>query len=100
MKIWSDEKAMATLPTVVAASFALVVFVLLANLVLVQYAHGAARTAVDEAVRRAAVAPDPSAVCLAAVDEALDDLLGGEFGAHLHSSCRPTEGGVEASIRG
>jgi hypothetical protein len=91
---------MTTLPTVVAASFALVMFVLLANLVLVQYARGVSRTAVDEAVRRAAIAAEPSSVCAAALTEVLSDLLGGSFGAGLEPACRVSHDVVVASVRG
>lgn len=100
MRTWNDERGMTTLPTVVAASFALVMFVLLANLVLVQYARGVARTAVDEAVRRAAVAAEPSPVCATALTEVLSDLLGGSFGAHLEPDCRVSGDVVVASVRG
>ncbi|MEX2654085.1 MAG: hypothetical protein WD532_03545 [Acidimicrobiia bacterium] len=100
MRIWSDEDGMATLPTVVAATFALATFVLLANLVLVQYARGVARTAVDEAVRRASVAAEPSSACAAALTEVLSDLLGGSFGAGLDPTCQVSEGVVVASITG
>lgn len=100
MRIWTDERGMTTLPTVAAASLALVMFVLLANLVLVQYARGVSRTAVDEAVRRAAVAVDPSATCAAALTEVLSDLLGGSFGAGLQPACRVSDDVVVASVSG
>jgi hypothetical protein len=100
MRTWTDEQGMTTLPTVVAASFALVMFVLLANLVLVQYARGVSRTAVDEAVRRAAVAAEPSSVCAAALSEVLSDLLGGSFGAALEPGCQVSDDVVVASVRG
>jgi hypothetical protein len=100
MRTWTDEQGTATLPTVVAASFALVIFVLLAQLVLVQYARGVSRTAVDEAVRRASVAAEPSPACAAALGEVLSDLLGGAFGAGLEPTCRVSDGVVTASITG
>lgn len=100
MRIWSDERGMTTLPTVVAASFALVVFVALAELVLVQYARGVARTAVDEAVRTSSVAGGDVAVCLGAVEAVLDDLLGGSFGADLVGECHVDDQAVFASVEG
>lgn len=91
---------MTTLSTVVAASLALVVFVALADLVLVQYARGVARTAVDEAVRTSSVAGGDVAVCLGAVQAVLDDLLGGSFGAGLVAQCAANEDAVFASVEG
>lgn len=91
---------MTTLPTVTAAMFALVAFVLLANLVLVHYARGVARTAVDEAVRTASVAPDPVAVCIGTAGKVLEDLLGGPFGSGLQVVCWPMDGAINASVRG
>lgn len=100
MRIWTDERGMTTLPTVVAASFALVTFVLLANLVLVQYARGVSRTAVDEAVRRSAVAVEPLSTCAASLTEVLGDLLGGSFGEGLEPTCRVSGDVVVASVSG
>jgi len=91
---------MTTLPTVTAAMFALVAFVLLANLVLVHYARGAARLAVDEAVRTASVAADPAVACLGTAVDVLEDLLGGSFGSGLEVECSPVDGAINASVRG
>lgn len=100
MRIWNDDRGMTTLATVVAASFALVVFVALADLVLVQYARGVARTAVDEAVRYSAAAGGDVGVCLGAVHAVLDDLLGGSFGADLVGECAADGDAVFASVEG
>ena len=100
MRIWTDERGMTTLPTVAAASFALVVFVLLANLVLVQYARGVSRTAVDEAVRRASVSTEPASACSEALTEVLRELLGGSFGAGLAATCWVADDVVVASVSG
>ena len=94
---------MSTLPTVVAASFALVAFVLLANLILVHYARGVARTSVDEAVRTSAVGSLSShgpADCVLAASAVLDELLGGSFGSDLTVSCQVSDDLVEASVEG
>lgn len=100
MRIWSDDRGMATLPTVVAATFALASFVLLANLVLVQYARGVARTAVDEAVRQALVSPLPVELCLGTAGDVLSDLIGGSFGADLQPACWVADGVVFATVDG
>ena len=100
MRTWNDERGMTTLPTVVAASFALVMFVLLAQLVLVQYARGVSRTAVDEAVRTSAVAGGDVGVCVDAATSVLDDLLGGPFGADLVTRCVADDRALVASVEG
>lgn len=100
MKIWNDERGMTTLPTVVAASFALVAFIAVADLVLVQYARGVARTAVDEAVRTSSVRGGDVGMCLGAVQAVLDDLLGGSFGADLAADCVVNDEAVFASVAG
>lgn len=100
MRTWNDDRGMTTLSTVVAASFALVVFVALADLVLVQYARGVARTAVDEAVRTSTVAGGEVVVCLGAVNAVLDDLLGGPYGAGLVAECAVYDDVVFASVNG
>lgn len=97
---WSDDQGMATLPTVVAATFALAAFVLLANLVLVQYARGVARTAVDEAVRQASVSQSSVDVCLGVARDVLSDLVGGSFGADLEPDCWVVDGVVFATVEG
>ncbi|MEX2279859.1 MAG: hypothetical protein WEA76_07190 [Acidimicrobiia bacterium] len=91
---------MATLPTVVAATLALATFVLLANLVLVQYARGVARTAVDEAVRHASVSQSAVDVCLGAARDVLSDLVGGSFGADLEADCWVDGDVVFATVEG
>lgn len=100
MRTWSDDRGMTTLSTVVAASFALVVFVALADLVLVQYARGVARTAVDEAVRTSSAAGGDVEVCLGVVHAVLDDLLGGSFGDGLVGECGVDDDAVFASVEG
>jgi hypothetical protein len=100
MRTWSDERGMTTLPTVTAASFALVAFLLLANMVLVHYGRGVARTAVDEAVRRATVGDGDVEVCLGVAAEVLADLLGGPYGSDLAADCRMSDGVVFATVEG
>jgi hypothetical protein len=100
MRIWSDERGMTTLPTVTAASFALVAFLLLANLVLVQYGRGVARTAVDEAVRRSAVGGGNVEMCAGASTDVLSDLLGGPYGAGLVTRCWMTDGAMYGTVEG
>ncbi|HSJ29254.1 MAG TPA: hypothetical protein VLB67_13685, partial [Acidimicrobiia bacterium] len=79
---------------------ALVMFLLVANGVLVHYSKGVARTAVDEAVRVAAVHGGDPAVCSAAAQSVLDELLSGTFGRDLKVRCLSADGVVSASVEG
>lgn len=97
MRIWSDERGTTTLAVTAAAGFGLAVFVLLANLVLLHYARGVARTAVDEAVRQATVM---ESACIHTAESVLSDLLGGEYGAGLEARCEVTDGTLHAVVFG
>ena len=97
MRIWSDERGTSTLSVTVAAGFGLAVFVLLANVVLLHYARGVARTAVDEGVRHGVVSQE---ACLGAAELVLSDLLGGAYGAGLVARCHVTDGTLRAIVSG
>ncbi|MDH5616380.1 MAG: hypothetical protein OEY62_07570 [Acidimicrobiia bacterium] len=81
------EGGFATIQHVVAAGLALVFFVLLANLVVMQYGRGVVRSALDEGARAGALSGAGPAECLARVDGVLDDLLGGPLFADLIWTC-------------
>jgi hypothetical protein len=89
-----------TLPTVVAAAFALVVFMVIANGVLVHYSKGVARTAVDEAVRVAVARDGDPSECATTARSVLDELLGGSFGDDLDTWCTTVDGVVTARVEG
>lgn len=97
MRIWSEERGTSTLAVTSAAGFGLAVFVLLANVVLLHYAQGVARTAADEAVRYGAVS---EAACQGAAEAVLADLLGGEYGASLEPNCAVMDGTLQAVVSG
>lgn len=81
-----DDGGFATVQMVAAAALAIVVVALLANLMVLVYARGAVRAALDEGARLGARAPDPAATCTATAQRALGDLLGGTMrsGVTLH----------------
>lgn len=97
MRTWSDEQGSSTLAVTAAAGFGLAVFVLLANVVLLHYARGVARTAVDEAVRYGVVSQE---ACLDAAESVLSDLLGGRYGAELDARCHLADGTLLAVVSG
>ena len=78
---------MASVSFVMAAALALTVFSSLANLIVIQYAAGVVRAAVDEGVRDGAVAENPPMRCETSVREFLDAALGGPYGEDISVSC-------------
>lgn len=96
----SGESGFATLSHVVAAGLALYAFALLANLVVVQYAAGVARAAVDEGAREGALVGGDVEACERRADAVLADLLGGPFGEGLSVECSAGAGWTEARAHG
>lgn len=80
-----------TLEHVLAVALALVLMVGLTNLVLVQYARGVVRTALDDAARagaRVLESPDhAAAVCLDTAEQVHTDLLPGTLGDGIEVEC-------------
>jgi hypothetical protein len=92
----SSDRGFATTQFVLVAGLSLVFLVLVLNLVVVQYAAGVMRAAVDEGVRRGAPAPAGEAECLAGIDGVLEGLLAGPMGDSVSYHCEVAEM-VEAS---
>lgn len=91
---------MATISYVAAASLALFVFAALANLIVMQYAGGVLRAAIDEGARQGAVKGAGPAECLVRIDEVLNGLLGGSYGAGVTRDCVDEGGWVRATATG
>lgn len=84
------ERGMVSISYVLAAAFAMVFFAILANFIVIQYASGAVRAALDEGVRNGARADSDADVCQSTIDEVLDSVLGGPYGAEVVTSCQDT----------
>lgn len=82
-----DERGMAGLAFVVAAAFALVVFVTLADVVTMQLTRTAVSAAAGEAVRAGSRSDAPVAECEARARAVLDGLLGPEVRDDVRVSC-------------
>lgn len=72
---------------VVAAGFSLLFFVLLANLLVLQYGRAVVRVALDEGVRHGAGFGADAAQCETRVKEVLSGLLGGGMGSGVSYRC-------------
>lgn len=81
---------MVSISYVLAASFAMIFFAILANFIVIQYGSGAVRAALDEGVRNGARADSGVAVCQATIDEILGSILGGAYGDEVSTTCRDT----------
>lgn len=85
------QEGFVTLEHVLAVALALVLMVGLTNLVLVQYARGVVRTALEDAVRagaRAVASSDHAvAACQATAEGVHGDLLPGTLGDGVHIDC-------------
>ncbi len=84
------EYGMVSISYVLAAAFATVFFAILANFIVIQYASGAVRAALDEGVRNGARADSDSSVCQSTIEEVLESVLGGPYGTEVATSCQDT----------
>ena len=95
----TGESGMVSISYVLAASFAMIFFAILANFVVVQYASGAVRAALDEGVRNGARADAGVPVCFATIDEILASVLGGPYGDDVSVTCQDTGDVMVASAQ-
>ena len=70
-----------TIQFVVGVGVTLIMFVLLANVMVMHWGRGVVRSALDEGVRAGARDPNPAAVCQARAEAALNDLMAGPLRA-------------------
>ena len=84
-----DEDGVSSVQFLAASAMVLLFFVLVANLIVVQYGRGAVRAALEQGARIGTVRGPAS--CLDATSAVLADLLGGEMGRHVAVEC-VTEG--------
>ena len=92
-----SEGGFVSISYVVAAAFAMLFFASLANLIVMQYASGVVRAALDEGVRDGAVAGAGAFQCQLTVDEFLSSVLGGPYGEDINAVCSEEPGLMVAS---
>jgi len=102
----ADEQGFGTVEYLAAVGLSLILLVMVANLVVVQYGRGVLRAAVDEAVRdasRSFAGESPAGVedrCEHRAQEVLHNLLRGRMGRGLVPRCTATLTDVAATIEG
>lgn len=80
-----DDRGVSSAQFVLASALSLILFVMLANLVVVQYGRGAIRSALEQGARAGSVSG--AAACLETATGVVDDLLGGRMSDDLLISC-------------
>lgn len=89
------ERGVTSIQFLLGSVLALVFFVAVANLIVVQYVRGSLRSALDQGVRAGSVHQSET-VCLERIGQVLDDLLAGEIGGDVSTSCHIAGGLVAA----
>ena len=92
-----SQRGVTSVQFVLASGLGMLLFLTLANVVVVQYARGAIRSALDQAVRVAVITGSVSE-CEARIDEVLGQLLGGAMGDSVVTEC--SIGGQTATATG
>lgn len=90
------DRGVSSVQFLLASALALLFFVVLANLVVVQYGRGAIRSALEQGSRAGALTGDVSA-CVEKVDDVIGQLLGGRMSDGLEIACVPGPGVMTAS---
>jgi Flp pilus assembly protein TadG len=89
------DRGVSSIQFVLAAALALVLFLALANLVVVQYGRGAVRSALEQGARAGSTSGVHT--CETTARQVIADLLGGRMSDGLTLSCGVDDGSVVAS---
>lgn len=89
------DRGVSSVQFVVASALALILFLALANLVVVQYGKGAIRSALEQGARAGTTAGLSG--CEDTAGRVVDDLLGGRMSDGLVLSCSVSGGSIVAS---
>ena len=90
------ERGVSSVQFVLASALALILFLALANLVVVQYGKGAVRSALEQGARAGSTAGGVAA-CEDTIEQVVDDLLGGRMSDSLVSQCTVSGQSIVAS---
>jgi hypothetical protein len=91
-----SERGMTSVQFLLASALGLVLFLTLANIVVVQYGRGAIRSALEQGARVGAITGSV-ARCETRVDDVLSQLLGGQMGVGIAARCTVSATVVRAS---
>ncbi len=92
------ETGFITIQVVVAVAFSLVLLIMLANVIIFEYARGVVRAALDEGVRTGSRALASERECLRRIHDVIDGMLGA-MADEVEVTCQDEGDHVEASAR-
>lgn len=92
------ERGVSSVQFVLASALALILFLALANIVVVQYGRGAVRSALEQGSRAGSVSG--TAQCEQTTRRVIEDLLGGRMSDDITLSCSIAGGQMSASAEG
>lgn len=98
-RVLAAEDGFLTAQFVAAVALSLLVLVLVANVILVQYARGVVRAAAEEGAQAGSRLTATERDCLRRADEVLDALLGGSMGDAVTVHCTVGATEVAATVR-
>jgi len=93
-----SERGITSVQFLLASGLGMLLFLALANLVVVQYGRGALRSALDQGARAGAVSSSEEE-CRQRIEDVLGQLLGGRMGDSVETSCGIGPGMVTAFAR-
>ncbi len=93
-----NDDGFLTAQFVVAVALSLLLLVLIANVIIVQYARGVVRSAAEEGAQAGSRLSATQIECLARANEVLDGLLGGSMGDGVAVSCTVGPAEVAATV--
>lgn len=94
-----EEGGYLTVQFLVVTGLSLVLFVMVANVIVVQYGRGVVRAAADEGVQAGSMLEADSASCETRAGAVVASLLPGPFGSDIDISCLvDDEGRIRAAI--
>jgi hypothetical protein len=96
----AGDAGFASISYIFGTAVSLVFFVTAVNLLLVWYANGAIREAIDEGARAGAIDEGDLRDCQTAAQRVLDGLLGGPWGSDIEVLCTDDGDVVTASASG
>lgn len=93
-----SDRGITSVQFLLASGLGMLLFLALANLVVVQYGRGALRSALDQGARAGAVSSSEEE-CRQRIEDVLGQLLGGRMGDSVETACGVGPGMVTASGR-
>ena len=93
-----EDDGYLTVQFIVAIAFSLLLLVLIANVIIVQYAKGVVRSAAEEGAQAGSRLTATNLECEARANEVLVSLLGGTMGTGVSASCTISAPEVSATV--